>query len=76
MTAARRFIPVLIGDTVSWRRPRLPQPRLDWTEAAFELSFNLTSVMVLYVGVATMGGIVWNGKPFTILLMAVGIVID
>ena len=30
------------GDTVSWRRPRVPQPRLDWTEAAFELSFKLT----------------------------------
>ena len=23
------------GDTVSWRRPRVPQPRLDWTEATF-----------------------------------------
>ena len=34
------------GDTVSWRRPRVPQPRLDWTEAAFELSFKLTSEMV------------------------------
>ena len=22
------------GDTVSWRRQRAPQPRLDWTEAA------------------------------------------
>ena len=30
------------GDTVSWRRPRVPQPRMDWTEAAFELSFKLT----------------------------------
>ena len=37
------------GDTVSWRRPRVPQPRLDWTEAVFELSFKSTSVMVLYV---------------------------
>ena len=34
------------GNTVSWRRPRVPQPRLDWTEAAFELSFRLTSEMV------------------------------
>ena len=34
------------GDTVSWRRTRVPQPRLDWTEAAFELSFKLTSAMV------------------------------
>ena len=50
------------GDTVSWRMPRVPQPRLDWTEAAFELSFKLTSAMVLYVGVPTMGGIVGNGK--------------
>ena len=33
-------------DTVGWRRPRVPQPRLDWTEAAFELSFKLTSEMV------------------------------
>ena len=55
------------GDTVSWRRPRVLQPRLNWTEAAFELSFNLTSAMVLYVGVPTMGGIVGNGKPSTIL---------
>ena len=30
------------GDTVSWRMPRVPQPRLDWTEVAFELSFKLT----------------------------------
>ena len=30
------------GDTVSWSRPRVSQPRLDWTEAAFELSFKLT----------------------------------
>ena len=54
----------------------MPQPRLDWTEAAFELSFKLTSEMVLYVGVPTMDGIVGNGKPSTILLMAVGMVID
>ena len=64
------------GDTVSWRRPRVPQPRLDWTEAAFELSFKLTLVMVLYVVVPTMGGIFGNGKPSAILSMAVGIVID
>ena len=63
------------GGTVSWRRPRLPQPRLDWTEAAFELSFKLTSAMMLYVGVPMMGGIVGNGKPSTILSMAVGMVI-
>ena len=63
-------------DTVSWRRPRVPQPRLDWTEAAFELSFKLTSVMVLYVGVPTMGEIFGNGKPSMILPMAVGMVID
>ena len=30
------------GNTFSWRNPRVPQPRLDWTEAAFELSFKLT----------------------------------
>ena len=64
------------GDTVSWRRPRVPQPRLDWTEAAFELSFKLTSAMVLYVGFPTMGGIVGNRKPSTILSMEVGMVID
>ena len=64
------------GGTVSWRRPRLLQPRLDWTEAAFELSFKLTSAMVLYVVVPTMGGIVGNGKPSTVLSMAVGMVID
>ena len=23
------------GDAVSWRRPRMPQLRLDWTEAEF-----------------------------------------
>ena len=34
------------GDAVNWRRPRVPQPRLDWMEAAFELSFKLTSEMV------------------------------
>ena len=27
-----------VVNTVSWRRPRVPQPRLDWTEAEFELS--------------------------------------
>ena len=64
------------GDTVTWRRPRVLQPRLDWTEAEFELSFKLTLAMVLYVGVPTMGGIVGNGKPSTILLMEVGMVID
>ena len=63
------------GDTVSQRRPRVPQPRLDWTEVAFELSFKLTSAMVLYVGVLTMGGIVGNGKPSTLLSMEVGMVI-
>ena len=63
-------------DIVSWRRPRVPQPRLDWTEAVFELSFKLTSAMVLYVGVPTMGGIVGNGKPSTFLSLAVDIVID
>ena len=64
------------GDTVSCRRPRVPQLRLDWTEAAFELSFKLTSAMVLYVGFPTMGGIVGNRKPSTILSMEVGMVID
>ena len=64
------------GDTVSWRRPRVPQPRLDWTEAVFELSFKLTSAMVLYVGVPTMSVIVGNVKPSTIVSMAVGMVID
>ena len=64
------------GDTVSWRRPRVPQPRLDWTEATFELSFKWTSAMVLYVGVPTMGGIIGNGKPSTIFSMVVGMVID
>ena len=63
------------GDTVSWRRIRVPQPRLDWTEAAFELSFKLTSAMMLYVGVLTMGGILGNVKPSTIFLMAVGMVL-
>ena len=64
------------GDTVSCRRPRVPHLRLDWTEAKFELSFKLTSAMVLYVGVPTMGGIVGNGKPSTVLFMAVGMLID
>ena len=63
------------GDKVRWRRLRVPQPRLDWTEAEFELSFKLTSEMVLYVGAPTMGWIVGNGKPSTILSMAVGMVI-
>ena len=40
----------------------MPQPRLDWTEAEFEFSFKLTSAMVLYVGVPTMGRIVGNEK--------------
>ena len=34
----------MADDTVSWRRPRVPQPRLDWTEVAFELSFKHLSV--------------------------------
>ena len=63
------------SDTVSWRMPRVPQLKFDWTEAAFELSFKLTVAMVLYVGVPTMGGIVGNGKPSTILPMAVGMVV-
>ena len=41
----------------------MPQPKLDWTEAEFEFSFKLTSVMVLYIGVPMMGGIVGNVKP-------------
>ena len=53
----------------------MPQTRFDWTEAEFEFNFKLTSAMVLYVGVATMGGIVGKGKPSTILSMAVGMVI-
>ena len=63
------------GDTVSWRRPRVPQPRLEWTEEEFEFNFKLTSAMVLYVGVSTMGGIIGKGKSSTILSMAVGMVI-
>ena len=43
----RRKSVVYGGDTVSWRRPRLTQPRLDWIEAAFEFNFKLTSAMVL-----------------------------
>ena len=65
----------MAGDTVNWRNPRVPQPRLDWTEAESAFSFKLTSEMVLYVGVPTMGGIIGNGKPSTILSMAVGIVL-
>ena len=63
------------SDTFSWRRTRVPQPRLDWTEAEFEFNFKLTSAMVLYVRVPTMGGIVGKGKLSTILSMAVGMVI-
>ena len=66
----------MVDDTVSWRKTRVPQQRLDWTEAAFDLSFKLTSAMVLYVGVPTMSGIIGNGKPSTILSMAVGMVIE
>ena len=62
-------------DTVSWRRPRVTQPRLDWTEVEFQFNFKLTSEMVLYVGVPTIGGIVGKGKPSTILSMEVGMVI-
>ena len=50
-------------DTIGWRRPRMPQPRLDWTEAAFELSFKLTLAMVLYVG-CLVGPSYDNSKPF------------
>ena len=53
----------------------MPQPRLDWTEAEFEFNFKLTSAMVLYVGLLTIGGIVGKGKQSTILSMAVGMVI-
>ena len=52
----------------------MPQPRLGLTEAEFEFSFKLTLAMVLYVGVPTIGGIFGNGKPSTILSMAVGMV--
>ena len=65
----------MVGDTVSWRRPRVPHPRLDLTEAEFEFNFKLTSAMVLYDGVPMMGGIVGKVKLSTILLMAVGMVI-
>ena len=27
------------GDTVRYNRPSVPQPRLDWTDAALEFSF-------------------------------------
>ena len=54
----------------------MPQPRLDWTEGEFEFNFKLTSAMVLYVGVPTMGEIVGKGKPSTILSIAVGMVIS
>ena len=74
--AVRDKVLYTAGDTVSWRRSRVLQPRLDWTEVAFELSFKLTSAMVLYVGVPTMVGIVGNGKPSMILSMTVGMVID
>ena len=64
------------GEIGRWTRPRLPQPRFYWTDAAFELSFKLTLAMLLYIGVPTMGGIVGNVNLSTILLMAVGVVID
>ena len=38
------------------------QSRFDWMEAAIELSFKLTSEMVLYVEVPMTGGIVGNVK--------------
>ena len=53
----------------------MPQPRLYWTEADFEFNLKLTSAMVLYIGVLTMGEIVGKVKPSTILSMAVGVVI-
>ena len=53
----------------------MPHLRLDWTEAEFEFNFKLTSAVVLYVGVPTMGRIVGKVKPSTILSMAVGMVI-
>ena len=40
----------------------MSEPRLDWTEAKFEFNFKLTSVMVLNVGVPTIGGIVGKGN--------------
>ena len=63
------------GYTVSWRRPMVPYPRLDWKEGEFEFNFKFTSVMVLYIGVNTMGGIFGLEKPSTIFSMAVGMVI-
>ena len=56
-------------------KSRVPHSKLDWTEVECEFNLKLTSVMVLYVGVPTMGGIVGKVKPSTILLMAVGMVI-
>ena len=53
----------------------MPQPRLYRTEADFEFNFKLTLVMVLYVGVTTMGRIIGKGKTSTILSMAVGMMI-
>ena len=54
----------------------MPQPKLDWIEVKLEFNFKLTSAMVLYVGVPTMGGIVGKGNPSTILSMAVGMVMS
>ena len=47
---------------------------MDWAEAKFDFNFKLTSAVVLYVGVPTMGRIVGNEEPSTILSMTVGMV--
>ena len=65
----------MAGHTVSCRSLKVPQPRLDWTEAEFEFNFKLTSAMVLYVGVPTMGRIIGKRNFSTILSMTVVVVI-
>ena len=55
------------GCSVSQRWPKVPSPRLDWTDAALALSLECASAMVSYVGSPLIFGREGKGKPSIIL---------
>ncbi len=58
---------------VRYKSPKRPSRRLDWTEAAFALSWRLSLAMDSKVGTPLMGMIVRCGNPSMILPLSVGV---
>ena len=56
-----------VGERVRYKRPKVLFPRLEWIDATFEFKLRWTSEIFSYFGAPTIGSIVWNGKPSTIL---------